>query len=270
MECRPIHSISWWSLSSGLMIFSFIFMLMIPKFISSPDLSPESQTYVLSCPLNISAWMYSGHLKVSMFRSHPFPSQWMANLSFSCSGPGLENHPWHSPHLSLAAADPVGSYLQSGSGIRPLLTATSVNTLIHLSPDWAQWSLTAVPASHLALDSLVSTGWPFYNMGQIMSLSSWKLFRSLPIALGIRATVLMIRYRALRELALPLPLLPSLLLLPLGHSASATLPSLLFLVSSQLCALPSGLGLDVTLLVRPFRARSPVTVYPPALLYFSP
>lgn len=64
-------------------------------------------------------------------------------------------------------------------------------------------------------------------MGEIILLFS-KLFKRLPIKLRIRAMVLIIRYRPLHELALPLPLLPRFFFLPLNLSAPATLPHCCF------------------------------------------
>lgn len=93
------------------------------------------------------------------------PCTWELSLTLS-----------NTPHPSLAA-NPVGSYLQSRSGIRPLLTTTSANSLVHLSPDLPQWSQTVLPDSYLAPIACFQQSGPFTNMGQIMSLLSSKLLK---------------------------------------------------------------------------------------------
>lgn len=104
--------------------------------------------------------------------------------------------------------------------------------LDRLSPDWAQWSLPALPASHYPR-------LPHFNRVTLLQHESnhvtvFPRTRRLPIISGIRATI-MIGYRALRALALSLPLLPSLLLLTLDHSASVTMPSLLSAFLPGIC-----------------------------------
>lgn len=138
-----------------------------------------------------------------------------------------ESSPLTSPHLSLAV-NPTDSYLHSGSGIRPHLCQHPD----HLSSDWAQWSLPALPASHYPR-------LPHFNRVTLLQHESnhvtvFPRTRRLPITPGIRATII-IGYRALRAPALSLPLLPSLLLLILDHSASVTMPSLLSAFLPGIC-----------------------------------
>lgn len=51
--------------SSSLLILNFICILTF-QIISSPDLSPEVQTYISNSLLNISTWVSSRHLKINL------------------------------------------------------------------------------------------------------------------------------------------------------------------------------------------------------------
>lgn len=149
------------------MIFSFIFMLMSPKFMSLVQTSHLNSRLTYSAAYSTSLRGYSVGISKSVCLEPVLPLQSLPPALFLISVNGksvlqlLRLCTWESildlsntPHLNLAA-NPAGSYLPSGSGIRWLNT-TSANILNYLSHDWAQWSLTALPASCLALYSLVS------------------------------------------------------------------------------------------------------------------
>ena len=129
------------------MISNLIFMLMTPKFASPVQTSLLNSKLAHSAAYSTSLLGFPGGISESScldpilpFQSLP-PADFVLSFNDKSILQLLRPYTWklslalsNTPHPNLAA-DPAGSYLPHGSGIRPLLTTTSANALIHLSPD---------------------------------------------------------------------------------------------------------------------------------------
>lgn len=129
------------------MISNLILMLMTPKFASLVQTSLLNSRLTYSAAFSTSLLGFPGGISESSCLDPILPLQSLppADFVISLNDKSTLQLPrpctWelsltlsNAPHPNLAA-DPAGSDLQSGSGIRPPLTTTSAHPLMQLSPD---------------------------------------------------------------------------------------------------------------------------------------